>query len=51
MNTKKIFRICDAIQQKVHEVGKWNFTRETFKETELKMINIVFLQKIFRNDI
>ncbi len=37
--------VCDAIQQKVHEVGKRNFAREVCKENEVKMIKIAFLQK------
>ncbi len=36
---------CDAIQEKVHEVGKQNFAREACNENEVKMIKITFLQK------
>ncbi len=39
------------LQQKVHKVEKQNFTREAFKENEVKMIKIMFLQKIVRRDI
>ncbi len=43
---------CDpANQQKVHKVGKRNFTREAFKENEIKIIKIMFLQKIVGRDI
>ncbi len=42
---------CDVIQQKVHKVGKRNFTREAFKENVVKMIKIVFLRKIVTKDI
>ncbi len=45
------FRKCDANQQKVHKVGKQNFSRETFIENEVKMNKIVFLQKIIGRDI
>ncbi len=37
--------VCDAIQQKVHQVGKQNFTREAFKENEVEMIKICFCKK------
>ncbi len=47
----KYFIICNVIQQKVHKVGKRNFTREAFKENEVKMIKIMFLQKIVGRDI
>ncbi len=42
---------CYAIPQKVHKVGKQNFTTEAFKENEVKMIKIVFLQTIIGRDI
>ncbi len=48
---KLILLKCDVIQQKVHKVGKWNFAREAFKKNEVKMIKIVFLQKIVEKDI
>ncbi len=41
----------DAIQQKVHKIEIQNFTREAFKENEVKIIKIVFLQKIVWRDI
>ncbi len=41
----------DAIQQKVHNVGKRNFTRKAFTEIEVKMIKIVFLQRMVGRDI
>ncbi len=40
-----------AIQQKVHKVGKQNFAREAFKENEVKIIEIGFLQKMVGRDI
>ncbi len=46
-----ILIICDAIQQKVHKVRKQNFTREAFKEKEVKMIKIMFLQKTVGRDV
>ncbi len=47
------FYICirDAIQQKVHKVGRQNFTRDAFKENKVEMIKIVFLQKVVDRDI
>ncbi len=44
-------RICDAIQQTVHKFGKRNLAKEAFKENEVKMIKITFLQKIVRRDM
>ncbi len=43
--------ICDAIQQKVHNVGKRNFAREAHRENEIKMIKVAFLLKIVGRDI
>ncbi len=43
--------ICDEIRQKVHKVGKQNFTGEAFMENEVKMIKVVFLPKIVGRDI
>ncbi len=43
--------IWDAIQQKVHKVGKRNFTRKAFKENEVEMTKIMFLQKTVAKDI
>ncbi len=45
------FRNYDAIQQKVHKVGKQNFRREAFKENEVKMMKMAFLRKIVGRDI
>ncbi len=47
----KYFNNCDVILQKVHKVWKRHFTREAFKENDVKMIKIVFLQKIVGKDI
>ncbi len=47
---RKIY-ICDVIQQKVHKVGKRNFTKYAFIENEVKVIKIVFLQKVVGRDI
>ncbi len=43
--------VCEVLQQKIHKVGKQKFTREALKENEVKMIKVVFLQKIVGRDI